>query len=550
MDEDGVEGGLLGLLTAGEDHAGHPEEDDVIARDQHVGGVEIVQVLGLFGPAQGREGPQGGGEPGVQHVGVPVDVGRAALLADGGVGAGHGHVAAVVAVPHGDLVAPPQLTGDAPVVHVLHPVEIGLGEAVGDELGLPFLHHANGLLGQGCHLDEPLGGNNGLHVVVAAVAGADVVAVRLFLLQQTHFLQIGDDGLAALVAVHALVLAAVGVHDAVVVQDADGLQVVAQADLKVVGVVGGGHLHAAGAEVHLHIIVGHDGNFPVHDGQDAGLAHQVLVALVVGVHGHAGVAHHGLRAGGGNDQIAGAVGQGVAHVPQVAGLVHILHLGVGQGGDAVGAPVDDAAALVDQALFIQLTESLANGLGAALVHGEAGAVPVAGGTHLLLLGNNTVAVLVLPVPHALQELLPAQVIAGQALFYAQLFLHFDLGGDAGVVRAGDPQGGVALHALEADQNILQGAVHGVAHVELTGDVGGRHDDGVGLLLGVPHPGKTLVLLPLLVDAFLYLVGIVDFGQFFFHGVSSFLDLLDGQHRALADEGLEGHGVSLDKALFV
>ena len=92
--------------------------------------------------------------------------------------------------------------------------------------------------------------------------------------------------------------------------------------------------------------------------------------------------------------------------------------------------------------------------------------------------------------------------------------------------------------------------HGVAHVELAGDVGGRHDDGVGLLLGVPHPGKTLVLLPLLVDAFLYLVGIVDFGQFFFHCFSSFLDLLDGQHRALADEGLEGHGVPLDKALFV
>ena len=159
--------------------------------------------------------------------------------------------------------------------------------------------------------------------------------------------------LRALVAVHALVLAAVVVDLAVVVQHADGLQVVAQAHLKVVGVVGGGHLHAAGAEVHLHILVGHDGDLPVHQGQDAGLAHQVLVALVVGVHGHAGVAQHGLRAGGGHDQIAGAVGQGVAHVPQVAGLVLILHLGVGQGGDAVGAPVDDAAALVDQALFIQ-----------------------------------------------------------------------------------------------------------------------------------------------------------------------------------------------------
>ncbi len=88
MDEHGVEGGLFRLLAAGEDHPGHPEEDDVIPCDQHVGGVEVVQVLGLLRPAQGGEGPQGGGEPGVQHVGVPLDVGAAALLAHRGVLAG------------------------------------------------------------------------------------------------------------------------------------------------------------------------------------------------------------------------------------------------------------------------------------------------------------------------------------------------------------------------------------------------------------------------------------------------------------------------------
>ena len=47
--------------------------------------------------------------------------------------------------------------------------------------------------------------------------------------------------------------------------------------------------------------------------------------------------------------------------------------------------------------------------------------------------------------------------------------------------AGDPESGIALHPLEADQNILEGAVHGVTHVELAGDIGGRHDDGEGLL---------------------------------------------------------------------
>ena len=305
---------------------------------------------------------------------------------------------------------------------------------------------------------------------------------------------------------------------------ADDLQVVAQAHLEVVGVVGGGHLHGAGAEAQLHVVVRHDGDLPVHDGQDAGLAHQVLEPLVLRVHGHAGVAHHGLGAGGGHHQVSGAVGQGVADIPQVAGLVHVLHLGVRQGGDAVGAPVDDAAALVDQALVVQLAEGLPHGLGAALVHGEAGAAPVAGDAHLLLLLHNAVAVLLLPLPHPLEELLPAQVVAGQALLGAQLLLHLDLGGDAGVVRAGDPQGGVALHPLEAGQDVLKGAVQGVAHVELACDIGGRHDDGKGLFLGIRVPVEAVVVLPHLVDAGLHLLGFIHLGQFFVHSDSPYLSV--------------------------
>ena len=200
----------------------------------------------------------------------------------------------------------------------------------------------------------------------------------------------------------------------------------------------------------------------------------------------------------------------------MAGLVHILHLGVRQGGDAVGAPVDDAAALVDEALVIQLAEGLPDGLGAALVHGKAGAAPVAGNAHLLLLLDDAVAVFLLPLPDPLQELLPAQVIAGLALLDPQLFLHLDLGGDAGVVGAGDPEGGVALHPLEAGQDVLQGAVQRVTHVELAGDVGGRHDDGEGLLLGVLHALEAVMILPHLIDAGLHLLGLIHLWQFFVH----------------------------------
>ena len=46
------EGLLPHVLKARENHAGHPEEDDVIPRHQRAGGVEIGQIVGLFGPAQ------------------------------------------------------------------------------------------------------------------------------------------------------------------------------------------------------------------------------------------------------------------------------------------------------------------------------------------------------------------------------------------------------------------------------------------------------------------------------------------------------------------
>ena len=131
-------------------------------------------------------------------------------------------------------------------------------------------------------------------------------------------------------------------------------------------------------------------------------------------------------------------------------------------------------------------QSLPDGLGAAVVHGEALAVPVAGGAQLHLLVHDALAVFFFPIPDALQEFFPAQVVAGQPLFVAEGLLDLDLGGDAGVVRPREPEGGIALHPLEAGEDILQGGVQGVAHVQLAGDVGRRHDDGEGLLLRVSH----------------------------------------------------------------
>ena len=63
-------------------------------------------------------------------------------------------------------------------------------------------------------------------------------------------------------------------------------------------------LDAARAEFHIDVLIAEDRDLTVHDWQDAGLADQMLIALVVRVDGHAGVAHKGFRTGGGDHQVA------------------------------------------------------------------------------------------------------------------------------------------------------------------------------------------------------------------------------------------------------
>ena len=352
MDEHRRERDVLHLLEAGEDHARDPEEDDVIARDHDARGIPELQILRvLIRPAERGKRPECGAEPGVEHVGIAVDVPAVAGLALAGVGARDGDMTAVIAVPRRDLVAPPELAGNAPVVDILHPVIIGLAEALGHELDASVTHGLDGGLGQRLHLDEPLRARHRLNDRAAAVARADVVVIGLGLDEVALLLEIGHDGLARLITVETVVLAAV--DDAgVLVEDKDLLEVVAQTDLIVVRVVAGRHLDAAGAEIELDVIVGHDGQLAAHERQDRRLADEVLVALVRRVDRNAGVAEHGLRTGGGNGEIVIAVLERIADIPERAGHVLVFDLRIRQRRAAVRAPVNDTVALVDQALFV------------------------------------------------------------------------------------------------------------------------------------------------------------------------------------------------------
>ena len=128
----------------------------------------------------------------------------------------------------------------------------------------------------------------------------------------------------------------------------------------------------------------------------------------------------------------------------------MLNLNIAQCGVAVYAPVGDTGAFVNQALFKQSAENLANSLGAALIHSEALTLPVAGNAQMLQLVDNAVAVLLLPFPNAFQELFAAQVVTSLTFLFFDNLFNLNLGCQACMVVAGHPQGVVAHHAVPAD----------------------------------------------------------------------------------------------------
>ena len=539
MNEDGIKGLFAGVFQTGEDHAGDPEGDDIVTGDEGGGGVEFAHLGSVIRPAQGGEGPQCAGEPGIQGIGVLGHV-AAALGALFDALNGDNGLAAVIAVVGGDAVAPPQLAADAPVPDVLHPVEVVFIEALRNEADVFLTDSLDGGLCKGFHRDEPLLGDHGLDGAVAAVAGAYIVAQRLHRFEGAAGFQVLKDGLAGLPGGHAGVLAAVqhlrlaggslagaeqligggfigGTgHAAIVGEYTDTGQIMALAYLEVIGVVGGGDLYDTGALFHIGVLIADDGDFLIQQRQDDMAAVQVGVAGILAIDGHGGITQHGFGTGGGQLQLLAGLLDGVEQMPEAAVLLLVFYLGIADGGIAGGAPVDHAVAAVDEALIVQALKHQLHRTGAALIEGEALPLPVAAGAELFELADDAPAVLAAPFPGALQKALAADFFLGDA-FLAHGFHDLGLGGDGGVIGAGQPQGLVALHAAPADQRVLKSIIQRVPHMQLAGDIGGRNDDGVGFLFAFGIGVEVVFIQPELVGAVFDLLGVIDLFQLFCHG---------------------------------
>ncbi len=202
------------------------------------------------------------------------------------------------------------------------------------------------------------------------------------------------------------------------------------------------------------------------------------------IDGDGGIAQHGLGTrGGDHDEAAGQSIDGIADVPEVAVDFGVGDFEIGERGVAARAPVDHVLAAVDEALFVKADEDFADGAGEAGIEGEALAAPIAAGAQADHLALDAVAVLLFPFPDALFEFFAAEVAAVDA-FFGEFALDHHLGGDAGVVGAGQPERVLAEHAMPADGDVDLGVFEHVADVQRAGDVGRRDDERKDLGAGL------------------------------------------------------------------
>ena len=100
----------------------------------------------------------------------------------------------------------------------------------------------------------------------------------------------------------------------------------------------------------------------------------------------------------------------IAHVGEPVVDVDVLHLEVGDGGAAIAAPVDDPVVAEHPTPFVQVNEEAHDGPDVGVVHREPLALVVQRAAETAELAHDHAAVLVQPLPHALDERLATDLL--------------------------------------------------------------------------------------------------------------------------------------------
>ena len=180
-----------------------------------------------------------------------------------------------------------------------------------------------------------------------------IVEQRLRPREQPLRFKVGDNSLARLASIQALVRTALGRDLRIFVNDADLGEIVALTHLKVGRIVRRCDFHRTRAEGGIHERVFNYRNLAVQQRQDHGLPLELLVAVVFRVDGDGCISKHGFRPCRGYlNESALAPLQRISDEIEFRVDGFVDRLEIRQGRAASRAPVDQALAPVDQAFII------------------------------------------------------------------------------------------------------------------------------------------------------------------------------------------------------
>ena len=163
--------------------------------------------------------------------------------------------------------------------------------------------------------------------------------------------------------------------------------------------MGRSNLYTTGSEFLIHIGIRNHRNHSVRQRKMQLFSYDILISFILRIYSHRHISQECFRSGGGNLHKAAFLSHyRVKDVPEVAFLLLMQNLRIGNGGITNRTPVNHSGTAVNQALLIQANKGLQHRMGATLVHGKTETIPVRGGTHLMELVDNTILVLFLPLP--------------------------------------------------------------------------------------------------------------------------------------------------------
>ena len=277
-------------------------------------------------------------------------------------------------------------------------------------------------------------------------------------------------------------------------------QPAALADFKVIKVMRRCDFHRTRPFFRVGIFIRHNRDKPPDNRQYDIFTNKVFVALIVRMHGNAGIAQHGFGARGGDGNVTTPIFQRIIEMPKVAIGLALLDFEVGNRRQQARVPINEAFVFVNQPLLIQCHENLEHGFGQAFIHSEALTAPIATCAEAAQLAGNGRAAFFFPLPNALKKFLAAHFAAAFIALLGQLPLNHHLRRNAGMVCARLPQHIAPTHALKTAQYILQRIVQRMAHMQAARHIGRRNDNGVRLSFRHATGFETALVFPRLVKA--------------------------------------------------